>query len=152
MMKSNASRLFAVSLVALLGSAGCGAAAEEDVRMEQQAEVEAEAKAPGQVQAMAQYCVTLTGTVEWCGPVPGVVRYTTSTPGSFAVALNGNCGNWSGGRACQYDLYRNGVKATDSGSARWYNVQLYSYTAGACPAAVQPVGCGTRLDWNITIP
>ncbi|HYO66115.1 MAG TPA: hypothetical protein VEU33_08540 [Archangium sp.] len=150
MMKSNASRLFAVSLVALLGSAGCGAAAEEDVRMEQQ--VEAEAKAPGQVQAMAQYCVTLTGTAEWCGPVPGVIRYTTSTPGSYAVALNGNCGAFSGGRACQFDLYRNGVKATDSGVGKWYSVQLYSYTAGACPAAVQPIACGVRADGNITIP
>jgi hypothetical protein len=97
-----------------------------------------------------QYCVTVTGSAEWCGPVPGIVRYTTSTPGSYTVARNSNCQNFSGGTACQYELYRNGVKVTDSGVGRWYSVNV-STTSGAC-APAQPQTCGVRADSNVTLP
>jgi hypothetical protein len=98
-----------------------------------------------------RYCVTLAGSAEWCGPVSGIVRYTTSTPGTYTVGLNSNCQNYSGGAACQYDLYRNGVKVTDSDSGRWYNVRVSSYTTGAC-APPQPQACGVNADSSYTLP
>jgi len=97
-----------------------------------------------------KYCVTVTGSAEWCGPVPGIVRYTTSTPGSYTVARNSNCQNYSGGAACQYDLYRNGVKVTDSGVGRWYSVNV-STTSGAC-APSQGQACGVNGDSSFTLP
>ena len=99
-----------------------------------------------------KWCVTVSGSAEWCGPVPGVVRYTTSTPGNYTVRLNSVCGGYSGGQACQYELLRDGVEVTDSGVGRWYSTNISSYTAGECPAAEAPIACGVRSDQNVTLP
>jgi hypothetical protein len=84
--------------------------------------------------------------------VQAIHRYTTSSPGSYSVALNGTCEEYSGGTACQYDLLRNGTKVANSAEQRWYNVKIASYAAGACSPSVAPHACEVRTDQSYTLP
>jgi hypothetical protein len=92
-------------------------------------------------------CVYVTGSGEWCGPIPVDARYQlcgTTDPGAYSFRLSStDCGNWSGGKACRPALWSGGVMVSGySHPNYWYSGSVSKVVAGPCPAPTGQSACG----------
>jgi hypothetical protein len=130
-----------LGLVVAAGAAGCVGVDEADSEQAQLSQVAQESLTGSTM------CVYVTGSGEWCGPVPVDARYEvcgTSDPGAYALRLSAtDCGYWSGGKACRPDLWSGNVSLTGSFyMGYWYSGGVAQVVPGPCPEPTGQSACG----------